>query len=250
MRRSNPGALLWSIFLSATVMGITYLFSSGKLALFLHPRTWGALKLATVLLLVLSVVSWRDFRPSPAHKPVSLAHALFLLPLILALICPPQMLSPEVISKKGLFNVLRGHATTCTSTHAPAPVFASNQPIIINDENFLAIMETLWEDTDAYLGRELEMLGFVYEDPLLGPDDFVLARLMMTCCAADAEVAGLLCRYSERRQLTPGQWVTVRGKLAKMPYYNVAAQAVIDMPYLQVTEIIPAEKPAKEYIYP
>lgn len=250
MRRISPGALLWSIILGAAVIGIAYLLGSGKLAFFLHPRTWGALRLATVLLLLLCVVSWRDSYNTHTHRPVSLAHVLFLLPLLLALSCPPQMLSLEIISKKGLLGVLRGHAANCTETHAPLVVFAPDQAIIVKDENFLVIMEALWEHTDSYLGYELEMLGFVYEDPLLGSDDFVLARLVMTCCAADAEVAGLLCRYSERGGLTAGQWVTVRGRIGKMPYYNAAVREVIDMPYLQVTETIPSEKPAQEYIYP
>lgn len=250
MRRLNLGASLWSIILGITVIGIAYLLGSGKIAFFLHPRTWGALTLATVLLLLLCIVSWRDSYSIHTYRPVGLAHVLFLLPMLLALSCPPQMLSLEVISKKGLMGVLRGHATNCTEMHAPLAVFAPDQAIIVRDGNFLVVMEALWEHTDTYLGRELEMLGFVYEDPLLGTDDFVLARLVMTCCAADAEVAGLLCRYSERGGLTAGQWVTVRGKLAKMPFYNAALREVIDMPYLQVTEIIPSEKPAQEYIYP
>lgn len=250
MRRINPGALLWSIILSITVVGIFHLLGSGQLAFFLHPRTWGFLRLATVFLLLLCLVSWRDSYSTHTYRPVSLAHALFLLPLLLALSCPPQMLTLEVISKKGLLGVLRGHAANCTETHAPLAVFAPDQTIIVNDENFLAVMEALWEHTDTYLGCELEMLGFVYEDPLLGPDDFVLARLVMTCCAADAEVAGLLCRYSERSGLAAGQWITVRGRIGKMPFYNAALREVIEMPYLQVTEIIPSEKPAQEYVYP
>lgn len=250
MRRLNLGALLWSIALSLTTGGICYLFLSGKLALFLHPRTWVALGLATGMLLILSMVSWRQLRSPRVYSPVGWAHTLFLLPLLLALTCPPQMLSPEVIGNKGLFGVLRGQAINCSEHHGPLPVLALDQPIIMDEENFLQLLEDLWCNTDAYLGRDLEMLGFVYEDPALGPHDFVVARLVMTCCAADAEVAGLLCRYSERHALTPGQWVTVRGTLAQMPYYHMAEQAVINMPYLQVREISPSEKPAQEYIYP
>lgn len=250
MRRLNLGALLWAIFLGLTAIGISYLFLSGKLSLFLHPRTWGALRLATVLVVFLCIVSLRDLRSPQGHKPVGWAPALFLLPIMLALCCPPQMLSLEVISKKGLMGVLRGHTETCTAFHTPAPVHAPDEPITIHSENFLAMMEALWENTDSYLGRKIEMLGFVYEDPLLGPDDFVLARLIMPCCAADAQVAGLLCRYHERGQLEPGQWVTVSGNLAQMPYYNVDLHQVVSMPYIEVTAIVPAQKPAQEYIYP
>lgn len=250
LRRLSLGAMLWNIFLSLTVIGISYLSVSRKLALFLHPHSWWALAPATALLSLLSIVSWRGLHSRHGHKPVGWSHALFFLPLLLALSCPPQMLSPEVISKRGPFGVLPGHALNCSKTHAPLPVFAEGQPIVVNDENFLALMEALWENTDSYIGRSLQMLGFVYEDPSLGATDFVLARLIMTCCAADAEVAGLLCRSPEKCQLTPGQWVTASGTLAKMPYYNAAMREVVEMPYLQVTEIVPAEKPAQEYIYP
>ncbi|HBK86040.1 MAG TPA: TIGR03943 family protein [Firmicutes bacterium] len=250
MRRINVGTLLWTLFLAFSAIGISCLLRSGKLAFYLHPRTWGSLRLATILLMLLCIASWRGLRSSNGHLRLSWAHALFFLPLLLALCCPPQMLSLEVIGNKGLMGVLRGHATSSIGSHTPAPVFAPDQPIIINSENFISMMDALWEDTDTYLGREIEMLGFIYEDQQLAPDDFVLARLIMNCCAADAQVAGLLCRYRQRSQLQPGEWVTVRGTLAKMPYYNVAVREVIDMPYIEVTVIMPAEKPDNEYIYP
>ncbi len=250
MRRVNLGALLWSILLCLTASAICYLFISGKLMLFLHPRSTTALALGTVLLLVLSGVSWRQLRSPQAYSPVGWGHALFLLPLLLALFYPPQVLSPEVLSQKGLLGVFRGHASNCDENHSPLPTLALDDPIVVDDENFLVVLQALWENTDAYLGRDLEMLGFVFTDPTLGPHDFVLARLIMTCCAADAEVAGVLCRYPTSSSLIPGQWVSVRGTLAKMPYYNVAEKAVVDMPYLQVVEVRTAEKPTQEYIYP
>lgn len=252
MRRVNLGALLWSVFLSLTATGIIYLTRSGNLALFLHPRGWRLLILAALVLLLLSVASWQQARSAHSHTPIGWSHALFMLPLMLALCCPPQMLPTEVVIKKGLWGVLRGPAVSCTGNHdhEHRAVFAPGEPITINNDNFIATMEMLWYDTDNHLGRELEMLGFVYEDPVLGPNDFVIARLIMTCCAADAEVAGLLCRYARRDQLLAGQWITVRGIIGKMPFYNAAIHEVIEMPYLQVTEIALSQQPADQYIYP
>jgi putative membrane protein len=249
MRGLSSGAFMWMLTLLLSAAALCYLFWSGQLAFYVHPRIRGALAVATALIALLGGVSLWDLRQRAGFR-VSWVHALFLMPLILALCCPPQMLSPEVISQKGLMGVLRGHINTCASLHGPAPVFAPEQTIIISEENFLAMMEALWEEPDQYVGREVEMRGFYYEDPTLGPDDFVLARLVMTCCAADAEVAGLLCRYPGRGQLVPGQWVLVRGRLAQMPYYNVAHHTVNNMPYIEVTSLSPSPKPAQEYIYP
>lgn len=250
MRRLNLGALFLSIFLSLTAIGIIYLTVNGDMALFLHPRGWRLLRLAAIALLCLSLVSWRQVRSPHTNTPIGWTHVLFMLPLMLVLCCPPQMLPPEVVANKGLWGVLRRHAITCTGDHGHIAAFAPDESIIVNNDNFVATMEMLWHDTDNYLGRELEMLGFVYEAPMLGPNDFVIARLVMTCCAADAEVAGLLCRYPQRDQLLVGQWIMVRGVIEKMPFYNALVREVVDMPYLQVTEIIPSEQPADQYIYP
>ncbi len=250
MRRANAGALLWSLLLGLAALSILYLFLSSKLALFIHPRMEKALALAVVMLLLLSVSTWRQVRSSETYSPISWGHILFLLPLLLALMYPPQMLTPEILSQKGLFGVLRGPVANLNEEQRPLPALAQDQTIVIDDENFISIMDALWSNTDTYVGREVEMLGFVYIDPVLGPQDFVLARLIMTCCAADAQMAGLLCRYPERNSLVPGQWITVRGTIGKLPYYNGAEKTVIEMPYLEVFQVRKVEKPPQEYIYP
>ena len=249
MQRISKGAVLWTLTLGFMVLGLVYLFSSGQLGLYLHPRHWRGLAWGTLLLGVLCLVSIQHWR-SQWH--LSWAHAIFLLPVILGLCWQPQMLTLEVVEQKGILFQLPSCGSGCSNSdavHLPV-ILGSDDTIVLTSENWLSVMEALWEETGKYLGREVEMLGFVYDDPTLGTDDFVLVRLVMTCCAADAEVAGLLCRFPQRGHLQVGQWALVRGRLAQTSFYNVHTGQILAIPYIEVEELQPADKPTQEYVYP
>jgi putative membrane protein len=122
--------------------------------------------------------------------------------------------------------------------------------LVIDQGNFLQMMEMLWSAGESIDGREVEMVGFVYNDPSLGQQDFILARLIITCCANDADIAGLLCRWPERQALDEGEWVKVQGKLGRVPYYNLQTHQITNMPFIQVEQLTEVQKPEQEYVYP
>lgn len=123
------------------------------------------------------------------------------------------------------------------------------QELTITDGNFLATMEEIWENTDLYVGYGVKMRGFVFDDPTLGPDEFVLAR-MVKFPETDVQVVGILCLYPQRGGALPGLWLRIEGILAKTAYYNVDLGVTLDMPYVEINKIEFTDKPKQELIYP
>ncbi|MCB8817087.1 TIGR03943 family putative permease subunit [Desulfosporosinus shakirovi] len=120
--------------------------------------------------------------------------------------------------------------------------------ITIANEDFGVWISELYGNMERYKGYTVLITGFVFKDSeMLQADEFVSARLMMSCCAADLIPAGLLCNYAKAAELKTDSWVTVEGTLfiGKHIYNNVA----YDDPQISVTKITPAEE-VKGYVTP
>ncbi len=248
MRKLNLSAVVWTLLMLGIVVGIGTLFFTGNMGYFLHPRTWGALGAAAVTLALLTLVSVRSWR-SGHSRAISFSHLLFLLPLLCGLLVSPEMLSKQMIAQKGLSGIFH-HGHDHSHGGGRHVILQPAGRIVVTDDQFLSMMEEFWERADALSGREVEIAGFVYSAPSLGKHNFVLARLVMTCCAADAEIAGMICRWPDRADLQDGDWVRIVGTLAKQQFYNLNQQEPQMMPYLEVKTLEKIEKPEQEYIYP
>lgn len=61
------------------------------------------------------------------------------------------------------------------------------------------------------LGRRVDLIGQYFVDDRCGEDQFVVTRIVVTCCLADAEVIGL--RAQSPKRFKPGAWIAVSGEL-------------------------------------
>ncbi len=138
----------------------------------------------------------------------------------------------------------------CRSAAIPASCLTRlpDGGLTIESENFLEMMENLWSAGDEITGRRVEMTGFVYSDPTLGPEDFVLARMMLTAESRDPVVAGLLCRWQKRSHLVDGQWLLVQGTLGRLNFYDLGAGELRSMPFIQAEQLTLIEPPADQIV--
>lgn len=119
-----------------------------------------------------------------------------------------------------------------------------NKKITISNDEFYPWITEIYSNMDKYEGYEITMTGFVFKDQeYFNENEFVPARLAMTCCAADLAPVGILCLYDNLPELESEQWVTVKGILHKGQYNGQ------DEPQIAVTDITPAEE-VLGYIFP
>ena len=128
---------------------------------------------------------------------------------------------------------------------APPQLSLQDGRIIMDDDTFSLWLTELYTKLDKWVGTEITAVGSVWKDSeLFEPNDFALARMMMTCCAADMQPVGLLAQWSGAQELTDGEWVEITGMLSKKPY-----KAGFD-PYIIVASVKKIDSPGREYIYP
>ena len=99
-------------------------------------------------------------------------------------------------------------------------------------------------DLANFDGQEANLLGFVYRE-LDDPEDiFLLARITLSCCVADASAIGLPVRYEGAATLAADQWVQVRG------HFLLGEFGAEMLPILEVEELTLTEPPDQPYLYP
>lgn len=99
-------------------------------------------------------------------------------------------------------------------------------------------------DLASFDGQEARLLGFVYRDLAYPEDMFLLARITLSCCVADASAIGLPIRHEGAAEYQADQWVQVRGRF-QLGYFGEEL-----LPILEAEEIVIVEPPEQPYLYP
>ena len=89
------------------------------------------------------------------------------------------------------------------------------ETVNVTNENFENTYEDIYGNTNDNIGRAINMKGFVYKQKGLDKDEFILSRILVSCCAADAQLVGVLCDYSRRKEFTEGTWVNIEGNIRR-----------------------------------
>jgi putative membrane protein len=272
-RALNPQVfleLLCYVSFSVLLLKLTY---SGKYLTYVTPRMEPYLYFtAIIMLLWAGANAFRLFRP---QNRVRVAHCFIPAIPILLLLLPHNPLSASDLSfgAAGGYGYAGGSSFTGPAAQNASASVAQDRTadespdirlpddasaergfvpgeagasalIEVEDDAFYAWLNELYMNVDTYVGCRISVTGFVFKDPeTLGADEFVPARLGMTCCAADLIPYGFICKYDGAAELESDTWVRVEGVVMKGEY------AGFEEPQITVTSVEAAE-PVEGYIYP
>ncbi len=214
--------------------------------------------------------------PSPSLLKNSLIYGLFILPLALGFLMPTGTLGSALAAKKGVsLNGSPSIARTgpvqseasppgAVQTASPATSIDELFPydeytedhaaygkelytkptIAVPEQKFIETLTTLDLYRDAFIGKEIQLTGFVYREEEMGQQRFAVSRFAMNCCSADALPYGLMIEWPKAMDYAPDEWVSVTGKLATADYME---HTII---LLQATKLERIPAPASPYVYP
>lgn len=115
--------------------------------------------------------------------------------------------------------------------------------IVVEDDRYIPIMNIIDMNPEEFVGKKIEMVGFVFREKDFTSDQFVVARFGLSCCVADASVYGTLSTLAEASELENDQWVKVKGTLTVTEYNGW------NLPYVEVESLEKVEQPKTPYIY-
>jgi len=133
---------------------------------------------------------------------------------------------------------------------APDPEsFAEHGVTEFTMENFADLTAIAFGDPEFVQGRRVRLTGFVYRQEGWPETDFVVGRLSIWCCLADAALVGLLARGTE---VAPerDRWVEIEGVLAVAHDYPLASENLESAPIVIIDSLRYVEAPEMEYVLP
>jgi putative membrane protein len=234
MSRGTQNTLVLLVGLSAVVMVIkgTYLH-------FVKPSLLPWLIAAALVLIALAVTSIvRDLRHAPAdehghrHRPWLVWLLLVPIALTTFVVPPPlgaQGTAPETI------------AATQPVRRAFSPLPAGRAPVVPIPD---VVMRAAADSANSLGGRLITITGFT----LRYPDSTDLGRVVIVCCAADAQLARIHlagAAVAEAAGYPEDTWLQIEGTVVP----GTSTLSTNFIPTMAVSRVTRIDKPANTYAY-
>jgi putative membrane protein len=124
--------------------------------------------------------------------------------------------------------------------------YINQRTIILNDQNYLKAMETIYNFPGEFLGKEMEFKGFVFNDAeSINKNQLFVFRFGVIHCIADAGVFGMLVEMPDEVKLKNDEWIIVRGSVSSIYYQPFKT----NIPYLKVDSWKTTNAPKEQYVY-
>ncbi|HFC9382825.1 TPA: TIGR03943 family protein [Enterococcus faecium] len=121
-----------------------------------------------------------------------------------------------------------------------------DKPLIkITDENYLEVMELIYNYPSEFIGKKISYEGFVYKTPDGEKEDNFLFRFGIIHCVSDSGVFGLLTHMPEGTNVKNDKWYKVEGTI-QSDYYEPFKR---DIPVVEVNTLTKIEAPKNQYVY-
>lgn len=246
---------------------------SGQVLKYVHPRNVPFIKFAVIAMVLISLFFIPEVFKPQRIKVSSIPLLFFILPLIMAFLLPTQSFNSDYISYGDL--KLQGNSGNVDNPEIKTEyseedeynediyideysdaenknIIESNrnelqlidETIIMDNDNYVRWIQEIYENIEKYNGKKIQVSGFVFKDEQFEDNEFVSARMMMVCCAADMQPIGFLCRYDNAAELKVDTWIRVYGTIEKGEFNGNV------IPVIEADKVENTEKPEFDYVYP
>ena len=123
--------------------------------------------------------------------------------------------------------------------------YGYKQTIKITDENYLEVMELIYNYPSEFIGKKISYEGFVYQTPNDSNTDIFLFRFGIIHCVADSGVFGLLTHMPEGVTVKNDEWYKIEGTI-QSDYYQPFKR---EIPSVVVTNAEKVSAPKNQYVY-
>lgn len=253
-----------------------YLYISGKLDQYINLHYSYLAFLSMILSFILALVQlyiWAKNLDTHSHLTKKTAKftsiVLLLIPLAVAWLFPTVSLDSTTVAAKGYHfplstendsNTQAQEGTTVqylkpdtsiyftkttyqTEMREIADKYLAQDKILITGENYMEVMEAIYDFPSEFAGKTIEMVGFVYNDPD-NTDQQFLFRFGIIHCIADSGVYGLLVTGANQ-SFADNSWVSVKGTI-KIGYHSSLKQT---LPIIETQTIQSIQEPENPYVY-
>ncbi|MBB5152946.1 TIGR03943 family putative permease subunit [Saccharopolyspora phatthalungensis] len=232
MRRETQNLLL--LLLGGALLKIAL---GGSYLRYVKPSLFPWLVASGVIMIALGVFAIvRDIRAGGAdqHEHNSRSPWMLLLPVFAIFLIAPPALGSDSVTRDRV-------AAPSAPKESLFPDLPPEEAPLLGMSEF--VTRAIWDDSGALNGRTVRLQGFVVHPK---PGTTQLARMRISCCAADAAPVKVdLAAPAQAAELPSDTWIEVTGKLRP----GTATDANDYVPTLEARLIRPIPTPQDTYEY-
>lgn len=237
------------ILIGISVVATLGLMFGNQLVLYIHPRyiVFTIIMAALALLFVAGSIVLRphlDDDHEPRRRATWLSATALLLASVVAvsmIVLPPATLTSATASQRDINSTMVGTITHTVSEVDAAPTAAFANFTVVDWSSLLRQTN----DLSFYDGKPVDVTGFITPDEDDPQNVFYVSRFVVTCCAVDAQPAGVpvyLPNWEDA--IAIDDWVRVTGEFGANPSQK-SKQGLA----LNPDGVAPVEQPSEPYLY-
>lgn len=138
---------------------------------------------------------------------------------------------PDKAPKEALHKIVRGVQRRCSIAYEyttgeveyddieDPPPYDMNAPIVeIADGDYAFWYMDFADKPDNYNGKTVKLRMMVAKNKSLTDNEMVVGRKLMTCCEADIQYKGMICKCDKAKKFRSGDWVMLTAKISLEPH--------------------------------
>jgi putative membrane protein len=213
---------------------IFFYYFSGIIKKLVHPRMHVFVLITALIILLFALLEFFINKNDEVRK----SNIIYLLPLLLIFFINGANLSNSIIKNKGV-DIGKNQPSQNTNTKIDDTV----DKIIISEDKYYNNTLDLIYNIDKNVGKTVVIHGFIHRDNSTLENQFIIGRMAMVCCAADAYLIGLLAEYNDYKSIKTNEWYEMTGIISKTEQSN------FHIALLTITDVKKIDKPKDEYVY-
>jgi putative membrane protein len=254
VKKGTLNQWIWFIILAGFSLYLGRLLFTGDIHYFIHPKMFFFIRFSFVIFLLLCVNQGRRILFSKRKEALKAGYILFILPLLLGFAVAPKGLNEAAAANRGLQLAGSDSSTMESSRQLKASEIIEQlgpeETLEVETALYSGIIEDISKRRSLYMGRRIGIEGFVFRFDHFSPDQFIVARMQIVCCAADALLTGILVQSNEAPSFETSSWVRVEGIIGEREYYDAWNDKTSVVPAVKAELMHPVEKPLNVYVYP
>ncbi|MCR4842861.1 MAG: GTPase [Eubacterium sp.] len=125
------------------------------------------------------------------------------------------------------------------------PYDKSQDRLDLSDSDYALFYMDIMDNPKDYKGKTISFRALIYNPDDYKPGQYVPGRFAMTCCEADIQFMGLICKSKNAASIAHKSWVDLTAKVS----YEYDKDYGGKGPVLYEVETKPADKPEDELVY-
>ncbi|MHC5374948.1 TIGR03943 family putative permease subunit [Enterococcus sp. LJL120] len=277
--------MLRFLILSGYFEVMMYLMVTGKLDQYINIHYQYLAILSMILALVLALVQlylWMTGKTEQPHQHEEeldhdhhlnkwyqklSSYGLLIIPLLVATVFPTVSLDATIVEAKGITfpiseesvgdpemntqylrpdtSIYYNDSDYNSMMETLLSKYETDNAIKVTDDNYLEIMEIIYNFPSIFQGKTIKYTGFVFQAPQGEANQIFAFRFGVIHCVADSGVFGLLSNLPAGVNFENNDWVTVEGVIGTTYYAPLESS----IPSIQVTSIEKVNAPSNQYVY-